>query len=376
MALLAAVICGLLLAMVGRIGGFSVTVVGWLLPLVMSLTILLVVGRIRSRLFFLWLPWVLFVSFSSMMLGGTESLLRSAILITPVLVGWAASSLVYRARDVTLANRAVNGAVVVSLFIVFVKVFVLRSVAQGRLAPESIASVALAWILLTHFRLTRALPSLLAAVAVLAIPVVGASRGPVVAALSWMAFGLPFIGRMKVLIRAVLLLICLIGLMVYVRPFSDKMILEGAALENLSSSPEDVVQTSGRLAAWELLIEGIVERPILGHGANRSESFLVKNFSEQFAHPHNDYLRLLYDFGVVGLALFIVTAAIQCRRLWSVALLSNGTALEVSAWSGAALFVPFFLLMFVDNVIVYAAFFGNLHFLYIGMAESRHWKKE
>lgn len=371
--LIVAVLVGLLIAVVGRVGGVGVTAVGWLLPLLVAAIVLSIVRRVRGRFLLLWLPWVGFVTLSSIVTGGSDSYVRSLILVSPVIVGWAASSLAYDARDVTWTNRVVLGAAIVAVAIVFVKVFILESTAQGRLAPESVACVALGWLLLTNFRLTRSWTSLVAAMLVLLVPIIGVSRGPFVAGLSWVAVGLPFAGWRRMAVRGAFLAVCLVAAITYIRPLADKMFYESAGVGDVVQSPE-LIQTSGRLAAWELLVEGIVDRPVIGHGANRSESFLVQNFSEEFAHPHNDYLRLMYDYGLVGIALFVVTAVIQFRRLHTFALRWGTTVIAVPSWSAAALFVPFAMLMLVDNVLVYAAFFGNLHFLHIGMAESRHWR--
>lgn len=64
------------------------------------------------------------------------------------------------------------------------------------------------------------------------------------------------------------------------------------------------ISTQGRAKLWELVWSRSYDNWLLGHGVG-SASKLVNEYVPGLGHPHNDYLRLYFDFGVVGVALFI-----------------------------------------------------------------------
>jgi len=65
--------------------------------------------------------------------------------------------------------------------------------------------------------------------------------------------------------------------------------------------------TSGRIIAWPLVIDNILQAPFFGHGreAMKNEGITLKimkehGIGESFPHPHNTYLQWLQDNGVIG----------------------------------------------------------------------------
>ena len=75
------------------------------------------------------------------------------------------------------------------------------------------------------------------------------------------------------------------------------------------------INASGRRAMWELLVERSWDHPLFGHGIGAS-SVLVDNTFVNLGHPHNDFLRFLYDLGLVGLGLWLVFLGLTCLYLW------------------------------------------------------------
>lgn len=74
--------------------------------------------------------------------------------------------------------------------------------------------------------------------------------------------------------------------------------------------------TFGRSAAWEYLIEKVVnEHPILGFGTGASRG-AVKEVISTWDNPHNDYLRIFFDFGAVGLLTFVLSWASRLLICW------------------------------------------------------------
>jgi O-antigen ligase len=80
------------------------------------------------------------------------------------------------------------------------------------------------------------------------------------------------------------------------------------------------IGTSGRTNIWRVVWDSIEQSPIYGHGVGTAMELVADTFGPQhIAHPHNDYLRLWHDFGILGLALFlaaIVILGVGAFRRW------------------------------------------------------------
>jgi O-antigen ligase len=73
---------------------------------------------------------------------------------------------------------------------------------------------------------------------------------------------------------------------------------------------DEYAVTSGRNLIWPFVIEKIKERPVFGYGrlamkTTGLQDFLWTELGEGFPHPHNAYLELLLDNGVVGAVLVL-----------------------------------------------------------------------
>lgn len=130
---------------------------------------------------------------------------------------------------------------------------------------------------------------------------------------------------------------------------------------------EKNLATSGRRYMAEILLVEIANKPWWGHGANASEELILKLSDGQLTHPHNDWLRFLYDYGAVGAGIFLLTMIAQVRHLLKKARHSKGEA-RTFFFAAASSFLPFALIMFTDNIVLYAAFYGNIQFTIIGLA--------
>lgn len=68
------------------------------------------------------------------------------------------------------------------------------------------------------------------------------------------------------------------------------------------------INGSGRSAMWEALWVSAREAPVFGWGL-ASSSHLIDRHFPGLGHPHNDFLRFLHDFGIAGLACWLVFLA-------------------------------------------------------------------
>lgn len=172
-------------------------------------------------------------------------------------------------------------------------------------------------------------------------------------------------------VRIVLLIAVTAGLvtlaLTYVEPLRARF-FEGDLSFRVGGIP---INASGRAEFWEATLTSYVQSPWLGQGAGSSEEAITRLFGE-VGHPHNDYLRILHDFGLIGLVLWV---------------LAFGSLLGVTfkSWVGAdrqgdpdaELYLAAFLALIVlavtmitDNVIVYVFVMAPLGIL-VGTALGR-----
>jgi O-antigen ligase len=71
---------------------------------------------------------------------------------------------------------------------------------------------------------------------------------------------------------------------------------------------------TGRTELWSLTWHQFEQSPWVGHGAGESEEFLTALGGA--SHPHNDYLRLLNDYGIVGTALWTLGIVLIVKGLY------------------------------------------------------------
>ncbi|WP_149830692.1 O-antigen ligase family protein [Streptomyces tailanensis] len=75
-----------------------------------------------------------------------------------------------------------------------------------------------------------------------------------------------------------------------------------------------VIGTSGRSQLWSITWDSIKEAPWLGHGIGHAESLIGNTAGiSRLMHPHNDYLRLWNDLGIIGIGLWVLAVLILFR---------------------------------------------------------------
>lgn len=129
------------------------------------------------------------------------------------------------------------------------------------------------------------------------------------------------------------------------------------------------INTEGRLKMWKALSPNDSLQLWVGHGPGAAE-LRIKALVRDQDQPHNDYLRLLYDYGVVGLALFLsgylsilIRTTRAARRSISIADAAAHTAAALALVAVAAG-------MATDNVVIYAFAMAPLGLL-VGLSLRR-----
>ncbi len=350
----------------GEILGYNVSGFAWLIPFVLAILFLLKnLDRVTLPVY-LWIPWIGVVVAYFCLGDAANALQRSAMILCPLVVGAAVSA--SRATEASLAGFvkltmwlgvaiAVAGGVMAGLF----RAAPLASFGRGATVGISCAVLAAIFATLYASGTARALPFWLL---MAAVPFVLLTRMPMVAT----GLTLPLtLGPLSLRKRALALAAMLVGgaALFYTPRFQERMFYSGEGTLGQVSMGNHNFATNGRRLIWDVLERGIAQRPFLGHGANASEA-VVQTIVPGLEHPHNDWLRLLYEYGYLGTGVFVVCLVLQFFHLLAHGRKSRGW-LRVLFLAGASTFVPFLVIMVTDNVILYAAFFGNLQFALFGL---------
>lgn len=126
---------------------------------------------------------------------------------------------------------------------------------------------------------------------------------------------------------------------------------------------------SGRGWLWLQVWQHATERPILGHGTGSATVFTRDLPRSPAAHPHNEYLRVLHDQGLVGLVAILAFgfgSALHFRRLHRRATTSRTRQLALAAYLATA---AYGMIAVTDNPLVYASFFTQNVFILFALAE-------
>jgi O-antigen ligase/polysaccharide polymerase Wzy-like membrane protein len=111
------------------------------------------------------------------------------------------------------------------------------------------------------------------------------------------------------------------------------------------------LNTSGRLQLWSATWHAVPEHPWIGHGPGQAQYFIAQRFVT-IEHPHNEYLRLLYDTGWVGLVLWGLGMLLLVRGCWR-RMRRAGTPLRRGTHlAGLLAMVDFLLGSITDNLTV------------------------
>jgi O-antigen ligase len=129
------------------------------------------------------------------------------------------------------------------------------------------------------------------------------------------------------------------------------------------------VNVTGRDALWSANWGWFKQRPLIGHGAGASDRLTNTLPFHGAGHPHNDYLRILVDYGIVGLVIWITAYLALLRLTWRRWQAVRGTRVFAEHIHAAAflVLVGIALTMIVDNPMIEIARMAPLGIL-VGMS--------
>ncbi|MUG96763.1 O-antigen ligase family protein [Scytonema sp. UIC 10036] len=114
------------------------------------------------------------------------------------------------------------------------------------------------------------------------------------------------------------------------------------------------VNTSGRNEAWPVAYTSALESPWIGKGPG-SVSNALKPLGPAFTHPHNDYLRIFHDYGLIGFVLWFFGywgLIVKTWQNWQWADRNDRISAHIHLSAFLAL-IAIAIAMISDNVVVY-----------------------
>lgn len=141
-----------------------------------------------------------------------------------------------------------------------------------------------------------------------------------------------------------------------------------AGVEGVLETGEGAYLTQGRSIVWPAIVDHSFQRAFFGHGPGTASAYAYYvSQNSRFQHPHNEYLRVFHNYGLVGLLAFLgFYSAILVyarsslgfvrksgKQLWFHALVASTlTSLLLFATDNAGLYV---FVMSIHGVLVGAA---------------------
>lgn len=84
-----------------------------------------------------------------------------------------------------------------------------------------------------------------------------------------------------------------------------------------STSIIESIDTQGRRNLWKLVWENSLQSPVIGNGTGSSRVLVYETYPP-LEHPHNDYLRVFNDAGLIGLFIFISAWYSRAWKHWKI----------------------------------------------------------
>jgi O-antigen ligase len=160
----------------------------------------------------------------------------------------------------------------------------------------------------------------------------------------------PHAGLFRGRLSRIVAIVCVVAALVtFVRPLRDRVFTGDLGWQVGTVG----INVSGRANMWATVIESAERSPLIGQGLGTSQLAIADAF--ELGHPHNDYLRLWHDLGIVGLLFFVASLVGWLWRLfsdWRVAARQQHPLAPLKLSATLAL-LGLLLVAITDNAIIY-----------------------
>ncbi len=357
----------------GTVFGYNLSGIAWVMPLAVALLIL---ANNFSKISFpygIWLPWALFL-FIQLAVADHANLdprvvpqQRTFQVLCPIIIGMAVSTFRPTPFELESFVTVCRYLSFVLLAIVAAKTGILLTGTLPDvtgLAPEVMTVMLLCSLFVNRYLFLKEKRDVLLWSFLAFVPFIAVTRTAIAAAL--LTFPLAF-GPMRISRRIVaLILIILLGGAAFYSPrVQKKMFYSGKG--EVSDVTRDDFATSGRSFMWEKMYAHLDDNYLAGYGSGSGETF-VYGITGKTGYPHNDWLLTLFDYGIVGVSIYAICLMLALLHAVTRSKYCVSETNKILFLTGASAIIPFCLMMTTDNIMVYASFFGNLHFTMLGLA--------
>lgn len=357
------------LAIIGskEIAGYNISGLAWVIPMIFSIFFIIMRVDQISLPIRLWLPWVL-ILIVYLLVSNYSALQRTAQLICPIIVGLAVSTL--NVNDGHL-KKFFKTCKKFAIVVAFIAVFKTGLLLTGRipqvtgLAAEGMTALLLCCVFATSYSMGNT-KDLFWWMFMAAFPVYAVTRMAI--AVAGITLPLTF-GPMRLKKRLfIILLVAVAGLAIfYSSRVQKKMFAYRGEKGTLSDVRAGNIYASGRKFMWRQFESKIKQKPWLGHGTGSGYALALKITDGKLNLPHNDWLLTLHDQGILGTVVYAFCIIIAMFHAWKRSRHVSGEH-RLLFLAGSFSFVVLILMMFTDNIMVYASFFGDLQFTILGLA--------
>jgi len=355
----------------GTFLGFNMAGWAWVLALCTSVIVLLSTQAVRITFpLGLWTLWAILLIVYRIFWGNHPDSLQTLVqMLTPLFVGCAISTCRYTTDHLELVYSWLTKLFYIALVMVAAKntsILLGRLPTHGSMTPETTTCCLLASFYVAFYS-AGSPRHLLFYLGMLIVPGLMMTRGPLLSAASAFILSLsPLRLKQRLLLGA---LLAVVALMVFYSPrFQKRMFYSGSGTIQDVRWDNDNFASSGRKAMWIVLLDSWKKQPWTGHGLNASRTALLDAGYTLYL-PHNDWLKLLHDLGIIGVSCLGAAMCVQVLSLLRLARQLKGKA-RALAYAAASAFIPFTVLMLTDNVTLYVQYYSNLHFAIIGVVYS------
>ena len=125
------------------------------------------------------------------------------------------------------------------------------------------------------------------------------------------------------------------------------------------------IRSSGRILLWGALFDDLEGRYYFGAGS-RNSYFLLKKEFVTIREPHNDFIRIMYDYGIIGLTLYLLALF----RIYN-EIKKRSELDELEKTLALSIISIFLIFMLTDNAINYTISCFGLVAYVLGMLTSK-----
>ena len=372
------IVGGFLNALPRELLGFSPTALGWVIPVLACFSISL--SRLNQNTFpiFIWLPWILYTTVCYLNNSAPNAFQRHIMLHAAIIIAVAFSSF----QPSNYFYERFSKYIDYYFWLVFTIGMATAGLLSGSIADSTgfAAGAITASLLAVWYSGKYSIDEksgLYYWIALCLVPFLCNTRTGMIAVALTMPLTFGPLSLKKRLI--VTLIIIFMGALAFqTERIQSKMFISGHGdysdafngmldLMTGTGDSEDGVKdfsTNGRKSIALALKDGLNKNYWTGNGSNSSEAISMD--LSGVSHPHNDWLRIQYEYGMLGIIIFIGTILGQIYHASKRLKYLPRKYMPVFC-IGIGSFVPMGLFMTSDNILLYIAWFGNLQFAAIGV---------